>query len=89
MTSHLDAILGKTRFKIVQVIMKKPYSWVTINTIMKELNLARETVSWHLQVLKESGMVFTQKHGRRVYWHCSSKLQACVSEIGELSYNED
>lgn len=72
-----QAIADPTRREIIQMITRKP---LTLNVIAEKFDLARATVSEHVKILNECGLVFIQQKGRERY--CEARL-AKLSEVAD------
>jgi ArsR family transcriptional regulator len=61
-----------------------------VQEIVGECTLAQSTVSEHLRILREAGVLFARQDGPRV-WYClrRSLLEAYASAIGELVERPD
>lgn len=60
-----------TRIKIIQQLRKKPNN---VSAIAKRfLSLTQPTISHHLRVLEELGLIFSQKKGREIYYFLNKK----------------
>lgn len=70
------AIADPTRRSIITLIDRKP---LTLNSIADQFNLARATVSEHVKILEECGLVEIEQKGRERY--CSPRLR----ELREIS----
>jgi uncharacterized membrane protein len=65
------ALADETRLKIVKMLSEKE---MCVEDLMTALRLAQATVSHHLQVLKEAGLVQAEKRGRNVYYSLAQPL---------------
>ena len=62
---------------------------VNVNYLGKRVRLSRPAVSYHLKILKDTGLVSTTKIGTQVYYHLSlekkfSTVKKLVAAIDEL-----
>lgn len=68
---HCLGLLGdSTRMKIIQQLKKKPGR---VSDLEANFSLAQPTISYHLKILKKSGVVLSKKQGREVYYHLNKK----------------
>lgn len=60
------AIADETRQEIMQLLCCQ---WLCVNDVVAELNgVTQPTVSHHLAVLREAGLVHTRRDGRQVFY---------------------
>jgi regulatory ArsR family protein len=65
------ALADETRLKIVKMLAERE---MCVEELMGALRLAQATVSHHLLVLKEAGLVQADKRGRNVYYSLAQPL---------------
>ena len=65
------ALADETRLKIVKMLSEKE---MCVEELMAALGLAQATMSHHLHVLKEAGLVQAEKRGRNVYYSLAQPL---------------
>lgn len=73
------ALSDKTRLRILSEIAKGKR--ITCNEAEKIAGLSQPTVSHHLKILYEAGLLETEKHGRYVIMSVNKKV---LSEFNEL-----
>ncbi len=66
----ISAIADKTRLQILFTIGGKS---MCVNEITALFNLSRPAVSHHLKVLKNNGLVFSEKKGQEIYYTQAKK----------------
>jgi DNA-binding transcriptional ArsR family regulator len=71
-----QAIADPTRREIIQLITRTP---LTLNSIAEQFDLARATVSEHVKILSECGLLFIEQKGRERY--CNARLM----KLGEVA----
>jgi len=59
-----------TRAKIIQQLRKKPNK---VGKIEEYFALTQPTISYHLRVLENVGIVFSKKQGREIYYFLNKK----------------
>jgi DNA-binding transcriptional ArsR family regulator len=64
-----QAIADPTRREIIHLVTQKP---LTVNSIAERFDLARATISEHVKILQECGLLFIEQKGRERY--CQSRL---------------
>jgi len=68
-----SALADETRLKIIKLLADRPH---TVDELVQMLGLAQSTVSHHLRVLREAGVVAGEKRGRNVYYSLTEPLQS-------------
>ena len=73
------ALADETR----QTIMKLCCcDWISVNGIVKELDVTQPTVSHHLAVLRKADLVEVQENGRETYYRLNQKrIVHCCGQI--------
>lgn len=56
---------------------------MTAGAIAANFDTARPTVSKHLQILTECGLLEQQQNGREIYYHCNAKKMKEVADFVE------
>ena len=62
----LKALGDETRWRIVQVLLKSP---LTVGALAERLAANQYNISKHVRILREAGIVVTEKSGRNL--HCA------------------
>ncbi|MFR1517222.1 MAG: ArsR/SmtB family transcription factor [Clostridia bacterium] len=65
------AIGDETRQLILRVLLENDLSGIRVGEIAKKAHLTRPSVSHHLQILKEAGIVAMRKEGTKNYYYLS------------------
>lgn len=65
-----QAIADPTRRAIMSLIVLQA---MTPNAIAEKFDSTRQTVSKHIQVLQECGLVTSKQNGREIYYHLNPK----------------
>ena len=81
MASVFKALSDPTRREILSLLKDGPLS---AGEIAAQFSFSKPTMSAHLGVLKEAGLVMSQKDGKRVIYH----LQISVLEDALLGFAE-
>ena len=72
-----------TRVRILQLLLSHEHCYC--GEIVEELPLAQATVSQHLKVLKEAGLIVGEVEGLRTcYWVCRERLGELHDILGGL-----
>jgi ArsR family transcriptional regulator len=59
------ALADETRQKIMALCCCQ---WISVNEIVDKLDVAQPTVSHHLKILKQAGLVQSQRRGKQVLY---------------------
>ena len=85
MTTTLDpvlfakAIADQTRQKIMKLTCCR---WRTVTEIVEQLNVTQPTVSHHLAILREAGLVHFKEDGKQTYYQLNQDLlTVCCNQI--------
>lgn len=65
------AIGDETRQLILLILLESDLSGIRVGEIAKKAHLTRPSVSHHLQILKEAGIVAMRKEGTKNYYYLS------------------
>lgn len=79
-TTVLKAIADETRMKILKLLQKHNYC---VRALANELNLSEATVSQHLKVLREAGLLVGEKRG--YFMHYSVQGGVLENLAGEIT----
>jgi len=71
--SVLKVLADETRLAVVRQLIDGPKH---VNQINAELHLEQSLLSHHLKVLRESGLVVSQRDGKAVLYRLSSKVES-------------
>jgi ArsR family transcriptional regulator len=73
------ALADETRQKIMKLCCCE---WVSVNDIVQQLNVSQPTVSHHLAVLREAGLVDAREQGKQTFYHLNQKrITDCCSRL--------
>ncbi|GIK56222.1 MAG: winged helix-turn-helix transcriptional regulator [Chloroflexi bacterium] len=82
------AIADETRQTIMRLLCCQ---WLCVNDVVEQLgNLSQPTVSHHLSILRDAGLVHTRREGKQVYYSlnqgavalcCSNLMQVFAPEV--------
>lgn len=79
----LKAIADKTRLNILTLLLQHNYC---VRALANELNLSEATVSQHLKMLREAGLITGEKRGYFMHYTVErSALRKLAAEIEALS----
>lgn len=87
-TKFFKALGDPTRERIMRLLRK--HHELNVGTLTEKLHLAQPTVSQHLKILHEAGVVKTRKEGREVYYRiCSTQIFDMIKTLLEVYRGED
>ena len=70
--SELFTVIGeKNRLKIIRLCLAEECS---VQTLLDETGLEKTLLSKHLKVLRDSGILHSQRHGRNVKYSLNDKI---------------
>ncbi len=73
------AIADETRQKIMRIACCQ---WLSVNEIVAHLNVTQPTVSHHLAILREAGLVNVREEGKQTYYQLNlDNMTTCCGEL--------
>ena len=73
------ALADETRQKIMKLCCCE---WVSVSDIVQQLDVTQPTVSHHLAVLREAGLVDVREQGKQTFYHLNQKrITDCCSRL--------
>ena len=83
MDETLRALADPTRRRILHLLKRRSLS---SGEIAEQFDLARSTLSEHLGVLREAGLVVTERHGTTIRYslHLAALEEAAAAVMGAL-----
>lgn len=80
------ALADETRQKIMSLCC---CNQISVNDIVDKLNVSQPTVSHHLKILREAGLVYSEKKGKQVFYQLNQKrlAESCCKVSGEFAPN--
>jgi len=73
------AMADETRQKIMKICCCR---FLSVNEIVEQLNVTQPTVSHHLAILREAGLVDIQARGKQTYYSLSQKrISTCCGRL--------
>jgi len=76
------ALADETRQKIMKLCCCE---WISVSDIVQQLNVTQPTVSHHLAVLREAGLVDVQEQGKQTFYRLNQ--QRITNCCGRLMIN--
>lgn len=83
--SALDALAQEKRLDIFRLLVEKGSEGCMLGTIGKKLGMPNATLSFHLDKLRQSGLVRSEKKGRTTI--CRANYDVLVETIEYLTNN--
>ena len=73
------ALADNTRQQIMKLVCCK---WLSVNEIVEQLQVTQPTVSHHLAVLREAGLVHVREEGKQSYYSLNQERVAfCCGQL--------
>jgi len=73
------ALADETRQKIMKFCCCK---WLSVSEIVERLNVTQPTVSHHLSILREAGLVEVREEGKQTFYKLNQKrITACCGQL--------
>ncbi len=73
------ALADDTRQKIMALVCCK---WLSVNEIVEQLNVTQPTVSHHLAILREAGLVSAREEGKQTFYTLNQeRLANCCGTL--------
>ena len=78
----LKAIAHPVRLKIIELLLLElPEEGCSVNAVQKKLTIPQSTISQHLQILKNKGIIIGSKTGTRVCYRVIDKRVSHILKI--------
>jgi len=73
------AIADETRQKIMKICCCE---WLSVNGIVEHLNVTQPTVSHHLAILREAGLVNIREEGKQTFYQLNqNRMTTCCGQL--------
>ncbi len=73
------SLADETRQKIMRMVCCK---WLSVNEIVEQLNVTQPTVSHHLAILREAGLVKAREEGKQTFYSLNQeRLATCCGTL--------
>lgn len=73
------ALADTTRQKIMNLCCCK---WLSVNEIVEQINVSQPTVSHHLAILRQAGLVETRHEGKQIFYTLDQdKVATCCGNL--------
>jgi len=73
------ALADETRQKIMNLVCCK---WLSVNEIVEKLDVSQPTVSHHLAILRDSGLVNIREEGKQTFYSLNqNRVASCCGQL--------
>jgi ArsR family transcriptional regulator len=73
------AIADETRQKIMSLCC---CNWLSVNEIVQKTDVSQPTVSHHLAILREAGLVYIREEGKQTFYSLNQdRMVACCGQL--------
>lgn len=73
------ALADETRQKIMKICC---CDWLSVNEIVEQLNVTQPTVSHHLAILREAGLVNVREEGKQTFYQLNqNRITNCCGQL--------
>ena len=73
------ALADETRQKIMNLVCCQ---WLSVNEVVEQLNVTQPTVSHHLAILREAGLVNVREEGKQTFYSLNQERVAfCCGQL--------
>jgi ArsR family transcriptional regulator len=73
------ALADETRQKIMNLVCCR---WLSVNEIVEKLDVSQPTVSHHLAILREAGLVNVREEGKQTYYSLNqNRVASCCGQL--------
>ena len=73
------ALADETRQKIMNLVCCQ---WLSVNEIVEQINVTQPTVSHHLSILREAGLVSVREEGKQTFYSLNQERVAfCCGQL--------
>lgn len=73
------AMADETRQEIMRLLCCQ---WLCVNDVVEQINVSQPTVSHHLGILREAGLVHTQREGKQIYYTLNQdQITECCGKL--------
>jgi ArsR family transcriptional regulator, arsenate/arsenite/antimonite-responsive transcriptional repressor len=73
------ALADETRQKIMKICCCE---WLSVNDIVEHLNVTQPTVSHHLAILREAGLVNVREEGKQTFYQLNqNQISSCCGQL--------
>ena len=77
----LRAIADPTRIQLLSILAGSPDGEATVQTLTDGMGLRQPTISHHLRIMLEDGLVIREQRGRKVWYAIAPERRASISDL--------
>lgn len=77
----LRAVADPTRLQLLSMLSGSPSGEVTVGELAGRLGLSQPTVSHHLRIMTDDGLLDREQRGRSVWYSITPERQAAISDL--------
>lgn len=77
----LRAVADPTRLQLLSMLSGSPSGEVTVGELAGRLGLSQPTVSHHLRIMTDDGLLNREQRGRSVWYSITPDRQAAISDL--------
>lgn len=81
MASMLKVVADPTRLQLLSMIHGSPDAEVTVGAMARSLGLRQPTITHHLSLMHENGLLDRHQEGRRVWYTVTAERQLAVEDL--------
>lgn len=81
------ALADETRQKIMKICCCQ---WISVSEIVEQLHVTQPTVSHHLGILREAGLVNVREEGKQTFYRLNQeRITVCCGQLRASFQNDD
>jgi ArsR family transcriptional regulator, arsenate/arsenite/antimonite-responsive transcriptional repressor len=83
LTDRLKALADETRLRMLDLLLRHAQA-LCVCEITEQFDLSQPTISHHLRLLREAGLIRGEKHGTWMYYSATNEGERCMSVVKSL-----
>lgn len=84
-SSIFDALAQETRLKVFRILVKHSATGICPCEIAEELDIPRNTLSFHLSLLKQVGLCYQERQGKQIIYKPNCQI---IHEVVEFLHQD-
>lgn len=81
LAASLQALSSPTRLRLLSVLVHVPDGEATVSQLTAEVELKQPTVTRHLNLLHDSGVVQRERRGRETWYRVSPNMRDMIEDL--------
>lgn len=77
----LRAVADPTRLQVLSLLTQSPAGEAVVGDLAEKLGLRQPTVSHHLRIMHEDGLVVREQRGRNVWYSITPDRRASITDL--------